>query len=107
MPRKNNAVSFKSALDLARRELARKAPSHLFWRADAAQLNAAIDKVDTELVQAVVNTIATSGGNSNRSRELRDKLKQELAAQGLNKYACAGVSCAFAYAARKLTVNRQ
>lgn len=106
MTKKNIAVNLESALDLVRRELAEKAPSRPFWRAGAAQLNAALDSVDLELIQATLNATAINGVNSDRSRGLREETKRRLAAQGLNKYACAGISCALAHAARKLAVNR-
>lgn len=106
MTKKNNAVNIESALNLARRELAEKAPSHPFWKADVAQLNAALDNVDSELIQTTLDAIASTKPNSPLSRMFRDEVKRQLAAQGLNKYACAGVSCALAHAARKLTVNR-
>ena len=105
MTNKNNAVSLNSALHLVRRELAEKAPSHPFWRADAAKLNAALDCVDTELIQAALDATATYGVNSDRSRNHRDEIKRRLAARGLNKFACAGVSFALAHAARKLAVD--
>lgn len=106
MTEKNNAVKLDSALHLVRRELAEKAPSRPFWRADAAQLNAALDSVDSELIQTTLDVIATTGLKSALATVFRDSVKRQLAAQGLNKYACAGVSCALAHAARKLTVNR-
>lgn len=104
--KKNNAVNLESALNLARRELVGKAPSRPFWGADAAKLNAALDSIDTELIQTALDSTATYGVNSDRSRGLRDEIKRQLAARGLNKFACAGVSCALAHAARKPTTNR-
>jgi hypothetical protein len=106
MTKKNNAVSLESALDLARRELAEKAPSRSFWNATAVELNAAIGNIDAGLIQTALDAIATSGNNSDRSQELRGEIKRRLATQGLNKFACAGVSCALAHAVRKLSINR-
>lgn len=106
MTKKNNAVNLESTLDLARRELAEKAPSRPFWGAAAAKIIDALDSVDGELLQTTLDVIASTGLNSLLSRMFRDEIKRQLAAQGLNKYACSGVSCALAHAARKLATNR-